>query len=152
MTPQDLWSRIRNLPYDTPRHLALSKDLSEGAGIGKAWYEHQKQHWEGWLGAYDGPGAYGRKEWASRDAKFIWNHIQCAPMLYWLAEALGLPEADLERAYREVLAAPKRNAPQCAALRRVLPWAMIEDALLRRPYGPIAKLRSAARSWISSRR
>lgn len=146
MTPQDLWSRICDLPPDTPRHLALCKALGEGAGFGRAWYRDQREHWQGWLGAYDGPGAYGRKDWASRDAKFIWNHIQCAPMLFWLAEALGLPDSDLDRAYSDILAAPKRNAPQCAALRRVFPWSVIEEALPKPPRGTFAKLKAALRS------
>lgn len=143
MTPQELWLPIQHLPPDTPRHLALSDDLYVGTGIGRAWYQHQREHWEGWLGAYDGPGAYGRKEWASRDAKFIWNHIQCVPMLYWLAEALALPDVDLDRAYQDVIAAPKRDASQCAALRRVFPWHVIEAALPPHPpKGPIAKLKA----------
>jgi hypothetical protein len=147
MTPKQLWQHIQSLPADTPRHLALSKDLGEGAGFGRAWYQNQKEHWQGWLGEYDGPGAYDRKEWASRDAKFIWNHIQCAPMLYWLAEALGLPDTDLDRAYQDIIAAPKRNAAQCAALRRVFPWATIEEALLKRPNGIAAKVKAARQSW-----
>ena len=145
MTPSELWLCIKDLPPDTPRHLALSKELGEGAGIGRAWYLHQKEHWQGWLGEYDGPGAYGRKGWANRDAAFIWNHIQCAPMLFWLAEALGLPKADLDRAYQDILAAPKRNASQCAALRRVFEWHVIESALPPAPaMGPMAKLKSIA--------
>lgn len=129
MTPQELWSRMRHLAHDTPRHLALSDDLAKGVKFRRAWYEHQKQHWEGWLGAYDGPGAYGRKEWANRDARFIWNHIQCPPMLFWLVEALALPDAELARAYQDILAAPNRSAAQCAALRRGFPWDVIETAL-----------------------
>ncbi len=150
MTPQQLLRHIQTLPADTPKHLALSDDLAEGAGIGRAWYKHQKEHWQGWLGAYNGPGAYNRKEWASRDAKFIWNHIQCAPMLYWLAEALDLPDDDLDLAYHDILAAPKRYASQCAALRRVFPWSSVEQALLKRPIGKMAKIKSALQSWIGS--
>lgn len=143
MTPQDLRARLASLPADTPRHKALERALAEGVGFGQAWYHSQKEHWHGWLGEYDGPGAYGRKGWANRDAAFIWNHIQCAPMLFWLAEALGLPETDLERAYQDILAAPKRNASQCAVLRRVFPWEVIEAALPPAPpKGPMAKLKA----------
>lgn len=150
MTPQELWKRIKDLPHDTPRHLALSDALSKGDGTGRAWYEHQKEHWQGWLGAYDGPGAYGRKEWASRDAKFIWNHIQCAPMLFWLAEALELPAQQLDRAFADVQAANNRGAAQCGALRRAIPWSDIEAALASRPFGPMAKARKTLDRWFGS--
>ena len=64
-------------------------------------------------------------------------------MLFWIAEAPGLPEADLDRAYQDILAAPKGNASQCAALRRVFPWEVIEAALPPAPQkGPIAKLKA----------
>jgi hypothetical protein len=50
-------------------------------------------------------------------------------MLLWLAEALELPENELQAAVVAVLAAPARNASRCAALRNVLPWRAIEVAL-----------------------
>ncbi len=56
MTRQDLHARMADLPADTPRHLALSHALAEGAGYGRAWYRTQCEHWQGWLGAFDGPG------------------------------------------------------------------------------------------------
>ena len=114
MTPQELLFRIQDLPAETPKFRALELALKEGTGYGRAWYLTQKEHWQGWLGEYDGPGAYGRKEWASRDAAFAWNHIVCAPMLFWLVEALGLPEADLDHAFQAVIAANPRGAAQCA--------------------------------------
>ncbi len=54
-----------------------------------------------------------------------------------------VPEADLDRAYQDILAAPKRNASQCAALRRVFRWHVIESALPPAPReGPLAKLKA----------
>ena len=143
MTPQDLRARLQRLPDETPKYRALEHALRDGTGYGRAWYRTQREHWLGWLGAYDGPGAYGRAEWASRDAAFVWNHIQCAPMLFWLAEALALPDAVLDRAYQDIVAAPKRGASQCAALRRIIPWVDIEAALLARPKGVLGKLLTA---------
>jgi hypothetical protein len=50
-------------------------------------------------------------------------------MLFWLAEALRLPEADLAKAYDAVLAAGPNGASRCRALRQVFPWTKIEAAL-----------------------
>lgn len=142
MTPQDLLARIQSLPADTPRHKALETALRVRVGYWRAWYRSQKEHWQGWLGEYDGPGAYGRGAATPRNAEYIWNHIQCAPMLFWLAEALGLPDADLERAYCAVMSAQDRGAAQCAALRRVFPWAVIESALPAPKCGLMSKGRA----------
>ncbi len=129
MTPQELRRRIACLPEDTPRHKALERELGEGVGFRGAWYRSQKEHWLGWLAEYAGPGAYGRQDATPRSAKAVWNRIQCAPMLFWLAEALNLPEAELDHAFLAVTKAPRRNASQCAALRKVFPWEVIEHAL-----------------------
>ncbi len=102
--------------------------MAEGVGYG-AWYNSQKQHWLGWLAEYDGPGAYQRKPSGRRSAQFAYNHIQCAPMLLWLAEALELPETKLEEAFLAVLDARSSHSKICAALRRVIPWSDVFDAL-----------------------
>ncbi len=129
MRPSDLRRRIKRLAADTPRHKALEHALGEGVGYGSAWYGSQKEHWLGWLAEYGGPGAYGRKGDAKRDARYVYNHIQCAPMLFWLAESVGIEEDLLSRAFEDVTHAPASNASQCAVLRKVVPWEMIEGKL-----------------------
>jgi hypothetical protein len=37
---------------------------------GEVWYRAKKEHWLGWLGAYDGPGAYERANW-NRSPGFV---------------------------------------------------------------------------------
>jgi len=49
-------------------------------------------------------GWYGRKVGAPRDASYVYNQIQCAPMLFWLSEALGAPSNALETAFKGVVA------------------------------------------------
>lgn len=53
--------------------------------------------------------------WLCPQAALLWCAClrpQALPMLFLLAEAaLGLRDADLNRAYADVIAAPKRNAP-----------------------------------------
>lgn len=52
------------------------------------WYRSQKEQLLGWLGEYDGPGAYARKN-PGRDARFFYNDLRCVEGLIWRAEALG---------------------------------------------------------------
>ena len=129
MTPRALKARIRPLPEAVPRHRDQEQAIGVGVGFANAWYRSQKQHWMGWLGEYDGLGAYGRQTGQPRDARYAYNHIQCAPMLFWLAEALNADAAQLDKAYAAVLDAKPRGAAQCGALRRVLPWADIAALL-----------------------
>ena len=137
LRPKHLRHRIKQLDANTLRYRELELALEEGVGFGGAWYSSQKEHWLGWLGEYDGPGAYGRAGVPRRDARFVYNHIQCAPMLLWLAEAGNVPSDDLDRAFKAVVAAPKRNASQCAALRKILPWEDVSEKLVEQTRGTL---------------
>ena len=129
MTPSELRRAIVPLEPSGPIHQQLESDLGEGVGHGKAWYSSQKEHWLGWLGDYDGPGAYRRINWTNRSAEFVYNHIQCAPMLVWLAEALEIPSDRLRAACIEVTKSGKRHSAQCAVFRRAVPWADIRELI-----------------------
>jgi len=95
------------------------------------WYKSQKEHWLGWLKDYKGKGYYKRTNW-KRNAEFIYNHLQCSPMLLWLGEALGVPDLLLHKASEAAKKAGKNDASQCAALRREIPWNIIEEAMKKR--------------------
>lgn len=139
LRPKELRRRIKQLDADTPHHRALEAALQEGVGFGGAWYSSQKEHWLGWLAGYGGQGAYGRLIDPARDARYVYNHIQCAPMLFWLIEALDAFEDRLDDVFRDVVDAPDRNASQCAALRKVVGWAELEVAL---------KARTSSWGWL----
>jgi hypothetical protein len=143
MTPRTLRAYIKPLPEYLNKTRAMETALREGTGFNKAWYRSQKEHWLGWLAEYDGPGAYGRSD-AKRDARFVYNHIQCAQMLFWLSEALDTPSDILNTTFEAVVAAPNRGAQQCAALRSHLPWDQIADRLAARSYPLLARLRIKA--------
>jgi hypothetical protein len=129
MTPGRLRSVIARLPPNGRATAALTRALSAKHGARKTWYRTQKEHWLGWLREYEGPGAYGRQQWRGRDARFVYNHIQCAPMLLWLAEAVGVPRALLVLAKQKVLRAGKSGARQCRALRETIPWEIVDILL-----------------------
>lgn len=96
------------------------------------WYHTQREHLVGWLSDYQGPGAYSRKGGPNRDARFFWSHFQCAPGLFWLAEAAGVDRSLLEKAATASCNAGKYAAAQCAAFRRVVPWHLVERGLRER--------------------
>lgn len=99
------------------------------------WYATEKEHWLGWLSEYDGPGAYGRKGGAKRDAKYAFNHVVNPEMLIWLSEAAGV---NLDAVDQEHTVALNRlldeGAPMqqiSAAIRRAFPWEKVAAALWR---------------------
>lgn len=143
MTPLVLRAHIKPLPEYLPRTKALESALREGVGFNRAWYRSQKEHWLGWLAEYHGPSAYDRSE-VKRDARFVYNHIQCAPMLFWLSEAIEMPSNILDTTFKAVVVAPNRGAQRCAALREYLPWDQIADRFTTRRYPLLARLRIKA--------
>lgn len=141
MTPRVLRAHIAPLPENPPQYRKLETAIQIGAGFDGAWYRSQKEHWLGWLREYDGPGAYGRGTSTPRRASYVWTHIQCAPMLFWLAEALDAPQATLNVAFEAVINAPGKGASQCAALRKILLWSDIDALLNAWPYSRTQQLR-----------
>jgi len=76
MTPRELASKIKKLKAKPLGATQYERELV-ARGIWSAngvWYTSQKEHWLGWLSEYNGPGAYDRKIWRGRSAKFAYNH------------------------------------------------------------------------------
>lgn len=131
MTSKELYRIISKLLDGEMQAVKLEKEIQLRKSGRPAWYKSQKEHWLGWVKGYQGPGAYGRANW-DRDAAFIYNHIQYAPMLLWLGEALGVPTATLKKASAAAIAAGKEYASQCAALRREIPWESVEAMMKKK--------------------
>lgn len=106
---------IRKLPEDEP---------FDDPGV---WYRTQKEHWIGWLRAYGGPGAYGRKIY-DRDARFAYNHIVNDEMLLWLVAASGVGEKLTVKAYYASRRG-KTMMQRAGAVRKIVPWEMIVEML-----------------------
>ena len=130
MTPTRLAANIRKLRARVPVTTDFERVLARRGNktIDRAWYTSQKEHWLGWLSGYDGPGYYGRKNW-HRSADFVYTHIVCPPMVLWLAEASGVPRTQIAKAKQTALSAGPHFAAQCAAIRKIIPWEMIEARL-----------------------
>jgi hypothetical protein len=130
MTPRALAKEIARLPALLPQTREFERALVK-QGSRKPdgfWYGSQKEHWLGWLSEYDGPGAYGRANWA-RDARFVYNHIVCPPMVLWLGEATGITKSTIVKARYAALSGRPHLPSQCAAIRQLIPWDAIEAQL-----------------------
>jgi hypothetical protein len=93
-------------------------------------YKNQKDHWLRWLGDYDGPGFYERKTHSGRDAKYIYNHIMCSPMVLYLPEAFGVSADLIRNAYDAVIKAnDPKMAKQCRIIRCIIPFELLEPKL-----------------------
>ena len=131
MSPGELRRVILRLEERQPITELLERELARRDRDAASRYASQKQHWLAWLKEYDGPGFYDRARW-DRSAQFIYNHVQCAPMLLWLAEAAGHPSRALRQVKRLALETDGRGAAQSAAVRRVVPWPALETRLVGR--------------------
>jgi hypothetical protein len=131
MTPRKLKSKVAKLPALPPITTGFERALDK-VGTWKrsrVWYCSQKEHWLGWLREYNGPGYYDRKVW-ERTAEFIYNHIVCPPMVLWLGEASRVPKTRVREAQNAALVAKLSLASQAAAIRRIIPWKLIEKRLM----------------------
>ena len=108
---------------------AIEKLPSDRARVtpGKS-YRTQKEHWVGWLDDYYGKGYYGRHASTPRNARFAYNHVVEVAMLLWLAKASGVSASRLAKVRAAARAAPSLQA-KSGAVRKIIPWEMIEEAL-----------------------
>ena len=103
--------------------LPADKEVPSGTQ-GYSRYHTQKAHWLGWL--TEKPGAkYFRQDAPKRGAKFVYNHIMEPKMLLWLISASGLQIELVEQA-KEASLNKKSMASSCAAIRKVVPWQILE--------------------------
>lgn len=131
MTPRELRRKIKDFEASPPITLRFEKALTkQGTWSAEGvWYRSQKEHWLGWLSEYEGPGAYGRKTSVIRSAEFAYNHVVCPPMVLWLGEASGVQTSLITQAEKMALRASRKLQGKCAAIRTVIPWSKIEEAL-----------------------
>jgi hypothetical protein len=131
MTPRALARKIRKLRPHPSITLQLESAMhARGTwNRDRAWYKSQKEYWLGWLSEYDGPGYYGRTN-SHRSAEFVYNHINCAPMVLWLGEAAGVSIAKVKAAKRAALGAKPSPAAAAAAVRKKIAWPEIEEHLI----------------------
>lgn len=119
ITIRQLILAIRRLPSDKPVK-------------SHKWYLTQKEHWLGWLSAYNGAGAYGRKPRMNRDAAFAYNHIVESKMLLWIVSAARV-SPKLVRAARREFKEVDSMQRRAAIVREHVPWSVLARALWPKP-------------------
>ena len=124
LPPSILWliEVIEGLPSDEPMELGTP---------GYNRYTTQKAHWLGWLNPNNYTGSFERRGAEYRDAEFVYNHIIEVKMLLYLIGESGL-DGEIQAAARQAAEEGKTLAGKSAAVRRVVPWAMMEEALKKR--------------------
>ena len=96
-------------------------------------YRTQKAHWLGWLDSKSTTGTYQRQDVPGRSAKYVYNHIMEPKMLLWLISALDFQTGLVERA-KEEAKIQKSMAGSCAAIRKVIPWQVLEKTFQKIQY------------------
>ena len=128
--------QLRKVIERLPEHGEFSRKLEAHPLLAinrDPWYKSQKEHWLGWLKDYDGPGFYKRKNHAGRDAKYIYNHIMCSPMLLYLPEALDVQRELIQKAFHAIIEANNpKMAKQCAIIRAIIPFDLVKEAIEKR--------------------
>ena len=132
-TPRDLRNAIARLSERSPATDRFTTAWDRRGGRGQrerddVWYDNQRQHWLGYLDDWPGPGFYGRKV-PKRSARFIYTHIVNPQMLVYLADAAAL-DAKLVAAAARAGLRERSMAAMSGAIRRVIPWEVVEAALL----------------------
>jgi hypothetical protein len=115
-----LADQIRCLPYDAP--------VPTGRP-GYNRYTTQKDHWLGWLNPEAGTGTYLRRSGSNATARLVYNRIVEPKMLLWLAEAAGV-RRDLVLQAKNAADAVTPMPSKAAAVRKLVPWALVADALI----------------------
>jgi len=117
-----LAAAISRLPSDDP--------VPQGTP-GYNTYTTQKDHWLGWLNPGAGTGTYPRAGGTDRDARDVYNRIAEPKLLLWVAEAAEVSSSQIAAARSEAESKAKLNS-KAAAIRKHVPWQMLEDALRRK--------------------
>ena len=122
---QDLLRLLERQSIPTPNTKQLEDALKIGPGYGGAWYSSQREHWLRWLTEYPTPGPYGRKTSERTLAQVVYSRVNCPPMVFWLAETVGVHTEALRVAHQAAIKAPINQASQAGAIRSKLPWELV---------------------------
>jgi len=123
---------VSGFPETTPISGRLSAILNQRKKVGQSEDERKQSLKEGvlqWLREYHQPGYYKRKN-PGKSAKYMYNHLQSPAAIIFLAEAAGVSEELLERAF-QVASDPLllTKSSQSGAVRELIPWQAVEKQI-----------------------
>jgi hypothetical protein len=130
MTPHALASKISNLPNRAPITAELTSHLWNLDPNDPADSKHlnMKKSWLRWLDTYEEP-KYSRRKDSIRTAGFVYNHLLAPQMVLWLGEVSGVSETVVRNAMKAACSVQPNRATQCASIRKIIPWKIIEYRL-----------------------
>lgn len=107
------------------RYIELIHDSPDKTG------RNEREHMVSWFAANEttGAGAYTRNA-PNSSARRCYGRLQNAASLLWIAEAVGIPTEQVERAYDAAVAAGDRRRA-CGAIRKVIPWTDVSERVQR---------------------
>ena len=93
-----------------------------------------KNAWLGWLGEYNTSGPFNRMAGMNRTASYVYNHLLAPNWLLWIAKKAGVSPALIKKAQLGIKAAKAKSPAglrpvQAAAVRKHIPWKVLETAL-----------------------
>jgi len=96
--------------------------------IQKLPFDEIREGWIGWLSDYNNPGPYNRLPDQNHSASYAYNHIVYPEMLLWLIRASGVRDELVKLAESD---SDKFTVlrQQAAAIRKRVPWEVLERAL-----------------------
>lgn len=85
----------------------------------------EREHMVEWFHANEtkGAGSYSRQS-PNQSARRCYNSLMNAASLLWIAEAVGIDELTVRRAYEAAIAADDYRRA-CGAIRKIITWDMI---------------------------
>lgn len=85
----------------------------------------EREHMTAWfrLNPTNGSGPYSRRK-GNVSARVCYNRLANAASLLWIAEAVGVDRATVERAYDAAVGAGDYRRA-CGAIRKIIPWDII---------------------------
>ena len=136
----ELKRHIAAYPAFPPRTYALEQRIRIGVGFHEKWYRSQKEHQLGWLIVQECQERRKDNDPGNVSPRKMWNRLNCSPSMYWYAEVSGVApqlldaaEEAAKRAAETQLAEgkkPQDGPPHGKLMKQVLPWEIIEEAVL----------------------
>ena len=113
-----LASKSDHYPY-SDKYIAEVHDSKDKTG------RTEREHRVEWFRANEtkGSGAYSRQV-PNQSARRCYNGLMNAASLLWIAEAVGIDEPTVRRAYEAAVAADDYRRA-CGAIRKIIAWDMI---------------------------
>lgn len=113
-----LASKSDHYPY-SDKYIAEVHDSKDKTG------RTEREHMVEWFRANEtkGSGAYSRQV-PNQSARRCYNGLMNAASLLWIAEAVGIDELTVRRAYEAAVAAGDYRRA-CGAIRKIITWDMI---------------------------